>query len=474
MARKKASGGGATVGGVSATIGSRYGQFGAYAKRWTMINDLLDGEDAVKAAGETYVSALGGQSTPEYEEYVGRGMLFGAFARTVQGLSGAIMRKEPIVEGLHGDLLPVMEHFTTEGDTFYEVAQKVTEGVISYGYYGSVMDIREDLNLPVLALYHPLSILDLRLTKVNGVYYPTQLVVSEMTETRTDDPFLLEEEEQLKSYELDPGGLLVIRTWRKSKGQWSVVDETQPSLFGRRVAGIPYYPFVNYLPDRPPLLDLAYLNIKHFQVSVDYFHGLHWCGLPTPIACGFETQDALYIGCKKAWQTTNPDAQAYFLEFEGQGLGAVEGALKRLETQAAVIGARLIEQQRPSVETAEGQRIRASGDLSVLMNIATSLEICWLRLFQSMHAMWRLSGKPKVTVNKDFIYEKMDSQTMLALLKAMQSGAISLPTFIWNLQQGEMIPDNRTVDDELKAIDKFKDRMIDGNGAGGKQPTTVQ
>lgn len=54
---------------------------------WTMIDDLLQGESAIKASGETYCPKLSGQGANEYKEYIGRGAFYNAFARTVTGLT---------------------------------------------------------------------------------------------------------------------------------------------------------------------------------------------------------------------------------------------------------------------------------------------------------------------------------------------------------------------------------------------------
>ncbi|WP_457831240.1 DUF4055 domain-containing protein, partial [Staphylococcus aureus] len=80
--------------------------------------------------------------------------------------------------------------------------------------------------------------------------------------------------------------------------------------------------------DLPPLVDLVDMNYAHYLVSADYEHGCHFAGLPTPVVTGYTPQNGpngeppekLYIGSAAAWVFPQPDAKAYFLEFEGQGL----------------------------------------------------------------------------------------------------------------------------------------------------------
>ncbi|MFX5825171.1 DUF4055 domain-containing protein, partial [Acinetobacter baumannii] len=86
-------------------------------------------------------------------------------------------------------------------------------------------------------------------------------------------------------------------------------------------------------------------NYAHYLVSADYEHGCHFAGLPTPVVTGYTPQNGpngeppekLYIGSAAAWVFPQPDAKAYFLEFEGQGLDALEKNLSRKENQMAIL-----------------------------------------------------------------------------------------------------------------------------------------
>ncbi|MFX5760945.1 DUF4055 domain-containing protein, partial [Acinetobacter baumannii] len=67
------------------------------------------------------------------------------------------------------------------------------------------------------------------------------------------------------------------------------------------------------------------------------------------------------------------DAKAYFLEFEGQGLDALEKNLSRKENQMAILGARLLEAPQKGVEAAETAGIHRAGENSVLASVAQTL-----------------------------------------------------------------------------------------------------
>ena len=68
-----------------------------------------------------------------------------------------------------------------------------------------------------------------------------------------------------------------------------------------------------------------------------------------------------------------PGATAGYLEFTGQGLTSFERAMDRDERLMAVLGSRLLQDQKKVGETAEAIRLRQSGEDSALSVIATSV-----------------------------------------------------------------------------------------------------
>ena len=82
----------------------------------------------------------------------------------------------------------------------------------------------------------------------------------------------------------------------------------------------------------------------------------------------------LRIGSGVAWVSQRSDAKAGYLEFTGAGLASLERALEQKEKQMAILGAKLLEGQRPGVIAAETARINNQGEISTLARIASSIE----------------------------------------------------------------------------------------------------
>lgn len=439
-------------------------------KDWGKVEVVKAGDEAIKDAGEIYLPMLGGQSQKEYNRYKERGTFFNATARTIEALTGAVMRKDPVVT-VPSLIEELLTNVTLSGLSFNDVVRLCVNNMISYGFYGILTDVPVELSeRPYMALYGAVDILNWRTTKIGGQDVLSLLVLNESVEKESPkDPFVVEADTQIRVFTLEEGGLVVrlyqeIDVGKKGKEGWVMVDilpgvvDMHPMAKGKRLERIPFEFFGAMSnepsPPRPPLLDLINLNIKHWQVSTDYYHGLHYCALPTPWAAGWPAGTDLYIGPGKAWISEDPNASAGFLEFTGQGLQAVEKALDRLENQMAVLGARMLERQKAGVEAAEALWIRASEDVATLNTIVGSAENGLANVLDSMLSwMGGTEESSEVRLNRDFVSERLSPQEVTVLLQAVQAGKLSQDTFLYNLQMGEILPKGRTIDEEKDLIE---------------------
>lgn len=445
--------------------------------KWAKIQTVLQGEDGIKAAGEVYLPKLSGQQPAEYEAYKNRGSFFNAFQRTVEGLTGAIIRKEPSIK-CAPKVDDLLASITLAGESIQEVIRMVTQNLISYGYYGILVDMPPAAEgvvateNPYFALYTCDAILNFETIQQGDEDKLIMLALAEVVYKKNPENMLqLLAIEQVRLLQIDDAGFLVVRIFQKqqdasTKGKevWiQVGDDIIPKIRGSRMDFIPFVFFGaasnNPVPTSPPLMDLVNLNIKHWQVTVDYYHGLHYCAMPTPWAAGFPSSTELYIGAQKAWISEDPQAQCGFLEFTGTGLGAIEKALNNLEKQMAIMGARMLEEQKKAAEAAETVLMRYSGDTATLSNVVTCVESGMIKSIDLL-AMWmKIDGKTEVHMNRDFVAAKLGPQEITALLQAWQSGGISLDTFLYNLSVGEILPADVTIEDEKTRIKKEMDAM---------------
>jgi hypothetical protein len=230
---------------------------------------------------------------------------------------------------------------------------------------------------------------------------------------------------------------------------------------------LPLIPFVFHGPthsrsdvDRPPLRDIIAVNLDHYRLNADYKHGLHFTALPTAWVSGFDKSAALRIGSSTAWVSETPGATAGFLEFTGQGLTTFERAMDRDERLMAVLGSRLLEDQKKVGETAEAIQLRQSGENSVLSGIATSVSesltqvLRWVFRWNSTEEIPDdiTSANVLIQLNTDYSLKGMSSQDLQVIVGAWQSKALSRDSMFELFRKGEILPDGRTNEDEAALI----------------------
>ncbi len=427
-------------------------QYSERACQWERCRHAFEGEDAVKAQKDKYLPKLGGQSDQDYTAYLLRSMWYGATDRTIKGLTGAVMRVEPKAEGPES-LMTHLQDVTLTGQSLDAFSKCLVQEVLTTGRAGLLLDMSEvpqpgAVARPYWCWYAAEQIVNWRVQSRNGL--PTlTLVVLKEEEERPDgeDVFESDAECQYRVLKLGEGGNYTVEIWTqdptKTKVEFTLTSTIVPLVKGQPIKYIPFV-FVNALtleayPEKPPLLDLVNVNFSHYRSSADIEHGRHYTALPTPWITGATKETSLKIGSQTAWAIVNPEARVGMLEFTGQGLGALETALETKEKQMAVLGARMLEEQKAAAEASETLRIRNSGDQATLGGISKTCSAALTRLAK-YHAEW-IGAKTEldevaIKLNTDFFGGQMSAQELTSLMQSWQSGGISYETYYYNLERG--------------------------------------
>jgi len=447
----------------------------AAALWWKPCRDTYAGEQAVRSAGVAYVPLLEGcdhADAREFKAYLDRGTFFPAVERTIIGLTGMVLRKPAQVKVPTS--VDVESGITLYGEGLLEFVSSSLEELLVVGRAGVSVDWSETLNRPYWSLWRAESIVNWQARMESGQVVLDRVVLEDDGWVPSPtDPYKQERKCTYRELALmaTEGGQKVAasRTWVETTVNGKKTYTPGPwSAFIRRGKPLPFIPFVFLGPRRPepavakpPLLDLALLNLSHWRSSVDYEYGLHFTALPTPYVTGWTNNATpLKIGSGTAWVIPSKDARVAMLEFTGTGLGAVEKALDRKEHQMATVGARLLESQPGVQETAEAVRLRHAGETSALGLLARAQSMGLTQALR-IHAWWQGYGdvdvdsasKVSIQLNTDFLETRLTAQELDSLVKAWQAGGISGKTLYWNLQTGEIARPNVEYEEERTTIE---------------------
>ncbi len=432
-------------------IDSKHPLYSAKLDQWCRCRYTFEGEDAVKEEKGLYLPKLSGQKSytdSSYLNYLKRASFYNGVARTVSGLVGAVMRNSPVIEGMDGELSKDITGTGISLNSF--ISYMLTEQLLT-GRQGVMVD--HDGIRPYLTGYTTENITNW--IKDDGIK-ETIVLKESFRRFSPTDPYNSSYEDRYRELILDEEGYTV-RVWEEKDQEFKVVEEYRPVNKGKGLDGIPFVSVslgaLNFNPETPPLLGLVDINLSHYRTSADLEHGRHFTALPTPYVTGAasEDEDMLRIGAETAWMLPDANCKAGFLEFTGQGLGALETALDQKRSMMASLGAQLLEGQKNGVEASETLRIRQNSEASTLMTVVQSVEAGIQKALQHM-ADWNGGGKVTVKLNRDFSSSQLQPQQMTALMSAWQSGAISHETFLWNMKRGEILDPDTSIEEERDRI----------------------
>jgi Domain of unknown function (DUF4055) len=459
--------------------------------RWKRVRDCVEGSDAIKAAGTSYLPALmghynGSRLNQEYLDYKTRALFYNAFGRSVDGLNGMVFRRPPIT-----DLPPAAEEFTDNvdllGRSLDDFADACLREALTTGRVGVLVEHTSapveqpvdpaDPPRPYLVMYDTESILDVVHATVGGVRFLRQVRLHEVHEEPSEtDEFAADVVERVRVLELDEAGNYFQRVFRmeasdeassKAKVTWLEEEPIFPRLpDGTPMRAIPFFLIgtgVARVPGQiepPPLLDLADVNLAHYRQDADYRNALHMAGVPTPVFTGIaapeEGQPPVKLGAMEGIFLPQPNSDAKFLSYGGDGVAAIREALQDLEQQMAFLGARMLAPEKRMVESAETARIHRAGEISVLgrmanivsnkLSDATRVLLAWADIVTD--------EKQGIRLNDDFLPTQASPQLIAEVTKAWQAGAISHDSLWLALQEGEIVDPRRSIEEERAIIEE--------------------
>lgn len=446
-------------------------EYDEYECEWETMRCVVEGEDEVKEEGEKYLPMKSGMKAMSderrkqeaYKAYKDRAEFPEIVQPTVHGSVGLITSTAPQIEVPSG-LEYLKEKATRDGLTLEGLHQRVTMEVMRMGRYGLMPGIT-DAGEFYIAGYCAESIRNWATDGGNLSY----LVLDETSEIR--DPLTNKwvKDNRYRECFLNEQNAFTSREWIKvrdentGKERWIIDDGTETVAMIRGQQGLGMIPmtFVGSTdltpdPDDVPLYGLAKLALRAYRIDADYQNALHMTAEPTPWAAGVDKEEApKTIGAQAMWVFSSENAKVGFLEFSGPGIEAQQKAIADTLERAIVYGAQLFSDTTKTKESGEAIKLRLGSQQatirSIAITVAAGLEQCLKNV-----AVWAgyEPDEVSVTPNLDFIERYLSPQEVDSLVRGWQAGAYSKETLFFNLQRGEVIPSERTYEQEQELIDQ--------------------
>ncbi|GHD42276.1 hypothetical protein GCM10017083_07110 [Thalassobaculum fulvum] len=417
----------------------------ARAPDWELIRDLLGGTRAMREAGERRLPREPGESLAAYRIRLARTVLFNGLGRAVQTLSGKPFGKPAT---LSDDADPRMRAMTRDldlgGRDLTGLARDVlraalTDGLthilVDYPAGGGAGETLADerargarpylVHVPAPDLIGWRAGPDGRLDRVR---------IRE-TVLERDGAWGERAVEQIRV--LEPGRwslwrrseALKDRPWRRHAGGETSLDAVPlVTVYAERTG---------FLTARPPLLDLAWLNLAHWQSSSDQRHILHVARVPILFGRNLKVgEDGIEIGPNRLILGDGDGADLKYVEHGGAAIEAGRQDLADLEDRMAVMGLDLMVRRSGGITATERaiDAARADSALAALVRaveegLTAALALCarWMDLAPE--------AAGRVTLDPDTGLDAREAEEIDLLLKARLAGEIDRPTFLAEIRR---------------------------------------
>ena len=248
---------------------------------------------------------------------------------------------------------------------------------------------------------------------------------------------------------------------------WDLFEANKQSdpvrIDGGQMVGVKEIPFVavyanptGFLQSKPPLMDLAWLVIAHYQTNSDMLHAAHIANTPVPVFIGVEVDEKVVFGPNTVINIENPEGDAKWLETEGGAINTTKTILGDMRTEMSVLGLGILERRPMTAETATAKRIDRSEKDSQLSTAARSLEDGIERAL-GFHAQFmgiadENGDGGSVTLNRDYQELTLTPEQIRVYSDVVKERQLS-PETLWSvLLEGNALPSDFDVAQELTRI----------------------
>ena len=444
-------------------------EYKKFLARWEQLKTCLEGEEAIKEAGETYLPypVRVDKVDKESDKYLNMYALYLQGAHFVEYTAEAV---EDLISSAFRRPLEVKPELPTELEYLdvTDIAKELVGGVGAYGRTFVFVDYPtvdtqpsvadDDNNAAYLNIYEPLDVLDWVETKRSGkseLIYVKLREVDEVKEAKQDLPSTTYLYREL----IIVDNIFKMRIHREGQ----TAKEYTPKANGKAFTEIPGV-FIGTTSntvkvDKSPVMGISNSNLKHYQTWADLMHVQVYTGNPqlvlSGLAAGWNKQAEknkveVKMDASMVLALEGDNSSASLLEIDTNSLVHFR-TLEVLEQSMAEQGAKIKSISKKSgVESAEALKIRSSASMSKLAAIVSNVEEALDKCLAWAGQYMGTSVTSKVLINKEFFAPAPDGSLLSSISEAEAAGTAPRGTAITYLKQIELVSDDKTNEDLLK------------------------
>ena len=452
--------------------------------RWNLMETVLGGTETMRDAAEDLLPRHMHEPADIYDERLSRSVFLNMTELTLDFLVGKPF-SEPIKlgEDVPEAIVKYMDDADLKGNNIDQFAQQWFREAMAKSYSHCLIetpanpdntrltleDQRKRNIRPYLVHIPPENLIAAEAIRLNGVETLTHCRFYEYETVR--EGFEEREEEFIRVMELvdligseDPDDYRVeVTRYKKERARggteaW-VIDE-QPRITDLKTISLVTF-YTNrkgFMEGKPPMLDLAYLNVAHWQSSSDQMSILTVSRFPMLAASGISDYDTstTIVGPHGLLVADDPQGRFYYVEHGGAAISAGRMDLQDLEAQMALYGAQLLK-PRPDRETATARSLDEAATTSSLQRMTFSFIDAMETVLKLMAQMIGQETGGTVRMTTDFSLNETEIVDLQTLVTARKDREISHVAFIEELKRRDVLHEDFKVEDDQDLLKKERE-----------------
>ena len=400
-----------------------------------IIRDLLGGTKAMRALRTKYLPMEPGESPPSYKRRLDRSYLVNFFDRIVKNLAAKpFTRPVGIKSDTHQEFADEYSvNVDGKGTGATALGSTILEDAIRMGTSFLCADKAVNGGRPYLYHLPGERVLGFRMDEDDKL---TEIRIKESAVV-ADGEWGEKEVTRVRVFKRD--GEVV--TWSLYDGEdGSPIALEQPfALKEIPVVAVHSSPVVasGELMAAPPLIDLAYGNVQHWQEKSDQLNILRVARIPVLFASGVADDASIAIGAEYAIKG-DIGADLKYVEHSGAAIGAGRDSIRDLEMQMQSYGLDMLENTGVA-ETAQGRTLRAGETnnrvamTTLNLSSAMSKGFGWLAYFNRLP-----DAEFHVDINTDYGVTS-DAQVLSTLTTMRTMGDISREDYLQEMKRHSVL-----------------------------------
>ena len=426
---------------------------------WEPIRAVLEGTSYLRQNAARYLPQQPMELDASWQGRVSRSVFTPLLQRVIRTATGLVMRKPIMLDG---------DPFWT--DTFAKDVDRMGTGLdefvrnqlflsIAYGHCSWLVDFptgegirtlrdQQEAQLqPYFVEIDPWSVIGWRQDAKTMAGKLQQVRIKEVVSV-PKGRFSCEYKQRVRVVEPDH-----YEVWeRQEEGPvtWAVIEKG-PIAVGEIPLVTTYSGKVGTLFSKPPMAELAHLNLAYYQRHSDLVQALHIAAQPILVMAGYDPSpdDKVGLSVNNAICTgPRGESEIYYVEPSVSSFDSQRAELEGLADSIRSLGLAILTEEKSGVESAKAKALDRLDSNSILSVISKDVE-------KTLQQAFDLAGKymgiepPVVSLDRDFDVEPIDGQMMASINTLYQGGLLDHETALRILQRGELFDDGVTVEDIL-------------------------